>query len=100
MVNDTFSSKNACTNQIWDHYLKYYERYAPDMTILKTRSEVKVKVEVTRKWYATLYHSKMHPHTEFGIPISNNIGDMLRTLFSKPEARSTPAIMVSCDLLQ
>ena len=33
---------------------------APDMNILKTRSEVKVKVTVTRKWYATLFHSKMH----------------------------------------
>ena len=48
-----------------------------DMIILKTRSEV--KVTVTRKWYATLRHSKMHPHTKFGIPTSKNIGDMDRT---------------------
>ena len=54
-------------------------RYAPDTIILKTRSEVKVKVTVTRKWYATLRHPKMHPHTKFGIPTSNNIGDMHRT---------------------
>ena len=54
-------------------------RYAPDTIILKTRSEVKVKVTVTRKWYATLCHSKMYPHTEFGIPTSKNIGDMDRT---------------------
>ena len=45
--------------------------------ILKTRSEV--KVTVTRKWYATLRHPKMHPHTKFGIPTSKNIGDMDRT---------------------
>ena len=36
-------------------------------------------VTVTRKWYATLCHSKMHPHTKFGIPTSKNIGDMHRT---------------------
>ena len=56
-----------------------YKRYALDTIILKTRSEVKVKVTVTRKWYATLRHPKMYPHTKFGIPTSNNIGDMERT---------------------
>ena len=45
-----------------------------DTIILKTRSEV--KVTVTQKWYATLRHPKMHPHTKFGIPTSKNIGDM------------------------
>ena len=49
------------------------------MIILKTRSEVKIKVTVTRKWYATLRHLKMYPHTKFGIPYSRNIGDMDRT---------------------
>ena len=39
-----------------------------DKIILKTRSEVKVKVTVTRKWYMTLGYPKMHPHTKFGIP--------------------------------
>ena len=47
------------------------------MIIIKTRSEV--KVTVTRKWYATLRHPKMYPHTKFGIPNSKNIGDMDRT---------------------
>ena len=47
------------------------------MIILKTRPEV--KVTVTRKWYATLRHPKMYPHTKFGIPTSKNIGDMDRT---------------------
>ena len=47
------------------------------MIILKTRSEV--KVTVTRKWYATLRHPKMYPHTKFGIPTSKNIGDMDRS---------------------
>ena len=43
-----------------------------DMIILKTRSEVKVKVTVTRNWYATLRHPKMHPQIKFGIPTSKN----------------------------
>ena len=34
---------------------------------------------MTRKWYATLCHPKMYPHTKFGIPTSKNIGDMDRT---------------------
>ena len=46
---------------------------------IKTKSEVKVKVTVTRKWYETLPHPKMHPHTKFGIPTSKNKGDMHRT---------------------
>ena len=74
MVRDTSSSQDASTHQIWDSYPKYYKRYAPDTIILKTRPEV--KVTVTRNWYATLSHPKMHPHTKFGIPTSKNIGDM------------------------
>ena len=50
-----------------------------DRIILKTRSEVKVKVTVTQKWYMTLRYPKMHSHTKFGIPTSKNIRDMLRT---------------------
>ena len=34
---------------------------------------------MARKWYVTLRHPKMHPHTKFGIPTSKNIGDMDRT---------------------
>ena len=49
------------------------------MNNLKARSEIKVKVTVTRKWHATLRHPKMHPHTKFGIPTSKNIGDMHQT---------------------
>ena len=79
MVHDTSSSQDASTHQIWDSYLKYYKIYAPDTIILKTRSEVKVEVTVTQKWYATLRYPKMHPHTKFGIPTSKNIGDMDRT---------------------
>ena len=52
-------------------------RYALDMIILKTRSEV--KVTVIRKWYMTLCYPKRHPHTKFGIPNSKNIRDMDRT---------------------
>ena len=50
-----------------------------DTIILKTKSEVKLKVTVTQLWYATLRHSKMNLQTKFEIPTSNNIRDMLRT---------------------
>ena len=43
-----------------------------------------VNVTGTQGWCATLCHPMMHQHTKFGIPTSNNIGDMLRTrLFLK-----------------
>ena len=77
MVYDTPPSQEASTHQIWNSYLKEYKRYAPDTIILKTRSDV--KVTVTKKWFMTLRHPKMHPHTKFGIPTSKNIGDMHRT---------------------
>ena len=41
--------------------------------------QVNAKVTVTHKWYATLRHPKMHPHTQFAISTSNNIWAMLRT---------------------
>ena len=86
MVCDTPPSQDASTHQIWNSYLKEYRRYAPDtnrdsrtdiVITIKTKSEV--KVTVTPKWYATLGHPKMHPHSKFGIPTSKNIGDMHRT---------------------
>ena len=46
------------------------------MITIKTKSEVMVKVTVTRNWYMTLRHPKMHPHKKFGILTSKNIGDM------------------------
>ena len=61
-----------------------------DTIILKTRSEV--KVTVTPKWYATLLHPKMYPHTKFGIPTSKNIGDMDRT--RKRDGRTDSAITI------
>ena len=74
MVCDTPPCQDAFTHQIWNSYLKEYRRYAPDsMPILETRSEVKVKVTVTQGWYATFCNPKMHAHTKFGIPTSNNI---------------------------
>ena len=80
MVCDIPPSKDVSTHQIWNSYLKEYRRYAPDsMQFLETRSEVKFKVTVTRLWYATLRHPKMHPHNKFEFPTSNNIRDMLRT---------------------
>ena len=55
------------------------DRWTDIVITIKTKSEVKVKVTVTRKWYATLHHPKIHPHTKFEIPTSKNIGDMHRT---------------------
>ena len=104
MVCDTPPSQDASTHQIWNSYLKEYRRYAPDtkrdgltdgrtdiVITIKTKSEVKVKVTVTRKWYTTLGHPKMHPHTKFGIPTSKNIGDMHRT---KWDGRTDSAITI------
>ena len=73
-------SQDAFIRQIWKSYLKESRRYVPDsMPILETRSEVKVNATVTKEWYATLHHTKMHVHTKFGIATSNNIRDMLWT---------------------
>ena len=80
MVCDTPLSQDAFTHQIWNFYLKECRRYASAlMQFLKIRSEVKFKVTVTQLWYATLRHPKMHPHTKFKIPSSNNIRDTLQT---------------------
>ena len=73
MICDTPPSQDISTHQIWNSYLKEYRRYVPDtMQFLETRSEVKFKVTVTQLWYATDRHPKMHPHTKFEIPTSNN----------------------------
>ena len=69
LVHDTPSSQDASTHQIWDSYLKNYTRYAPDTIILETKSSA----QSPKYWYMTLRHPKMHPHTKFGIPNSNNI---------------------------
>ena len=58
-----------------------------DTIFLKTRSEV--KVNVTKKWFVTLRHPKMHLHTKFGIPISKNIGDMHKFLETRSFPRSS-----------
>ena len=69
MVCDPPPSQDACTH----HFVMPTSNnigYALYTIILEKRSEV--KVTVTLKWYSTLCHPKMHPHTKFGIPISNN----------------------------
>ena len=50
---------------------------APKDNFLELRSEV--KVTVTPRQYASLRDPKAQTHTKFGIPTSNNIGDMLWT---------------------
>ena len=88
---DTLSSQDAFRHQIWNSYLKEYRRYTPDlMQFLEIRSEVKFKVTVTQLLYVTLFHPKMHSHTKFEIPTSNNLRDMLRKrLFLKLGHRSS-----------
>ena len=79
MVRGTPPSDDAPTQQIWNSYLKECNRYALGTIILKTRSEVELKVTVTQKWYLTLGHPKIHLHTKFGIPFTKHIGDMHQT---------------------
>ena len=69
MVCDNPPSQDASTHQIWDSYLKYYKIYALDAIFLKRWSMV--KVTVTFKWYVSLRHLKMHPHTKLEILTSN-----------------------------
>ena len=84
MVCHTPSSKDAFTHQIWNSHHKEYRRYAPDSkNFLETRSEVKFKVTVDQLWYATLCQSKMHPHSNFEIPTSNNVGGAEDTIILK-----------------
>ena len=65
------------------------------MQFLEARSEVKFKVTETQLWYLTLCHPKMHLHTEFEIPTSNNIRDMLRTRLLK-KTRSEVKVTMTC----
>ena len=58
-----------------------FKRYVLETIILQLRSEAKVKV--TQKWYVTLCHQKLHPHTKFGIPAFNNIRYARDTFFLK-----------------
>ena len=72
IVCDTPPSQDVFTHQLWNSYLKECRSYAPDsMPILETSWEV--KVTVTKGWYATRSHPKMHAHTKLGIPASNNM---------------------------
>ena len=96
MVCDILPSQDASTRLILNSYLKEYRSFAPDlMPILEPRSEV--KVTVTRKWYVTIRHfkmhshtklpSKMHLHTKFGIPTLKNVRDVLQTRILKNRSK-------------
>ena len=104
MVRDSPPSQDTSTHQIWNSYLKEYRRYAPEtkrdgrtdrqtdiVITIKTKSEVKVKVTATRKWYATLCHPKMHPHTKFWNPTLKNVGYAPDT---KRDGRTDSAITI------
>ena len=64
------------------------------MPIQETRS--KVKVNVTQGWYALICHPKMHAHTKFVIPTSNNIRYMLWTGRGM-DGQTDGLIEVECD---
>ena len=82
MLRTQFLFQYAFVNQIWNSYLNEYRRYAPDaMTILETMPEV--EVTLSKGWYATLRHPKMHPYTKFGIPTSNNMRFAVDTIILK-----------------
>ena len=92
MVCDTPPTQDAIAHQNWNSYIKEYRRYAPDsMTILETRSVVKVQVTMTQVWYATLCHPKIYAHAKFGIPTLINMRyapdtNILKTM---PEVKAT-----------
>ena len=84
----TWSKVNVTVTRKWYVTLRHPKISTPNLEFLpqriynskqflETRSEVKVNVTGTQGWCATLYHPKMHQHTKFGIPTSNDIGDML-----------------------
>ena len=96
MVCDTPSSQDAFTHQIWNSYLKEYRRYASDsMQSLKSRSEVNFNVTVTQLWYVTLCQPKMHPHTKFEIPTSNNIRYAPDTIIRKTRSEVKVKVTVT-----
>ena len=99
MVCDTPPSQDAFTHQIWKSYLIEYRRYAPEsMHFLKTRSEVKFNVTVTQLWYVTLLHPKMHQHTKFEIPTSNNMRYAPDTIILKTRSEVKVKVAVTQKL--
>ena len=79
-------SKTVCDTPQWCYPKMYsYTKFG----IHKQRTGVKVKITVTQKQYVTLHDPKVYPHTKYGIPTSKNIGDMLRTRFSRIEVKVT-----------
>ena len=80
MVLNSSSSQDGSTHQIYDSYLNQNRRYVLDIFILEMRSG---QGHGDPKWYSTVRHPKMHSHTTFGIPILNNVGDMLRSQLLK-----------------
>ena len=77
-VCDTLQPQDLSTHQMWGSYVKIYRRYAPDMVLLELLPEI--KVTMTHKQSGILSNPRMYLHTKFGIPMSNNIEDILRRL--------------------
>ena len=73
-VCDTQRPQGVSSHQIWDPYLKQYWRYASDTIFLELKPEV-----MDPKIVCNTQDPKVYPHIKFGIPTSNDIGDMLRT---------------------
>ena len=53
---------------------------------------------MTQKWYMTLCHQKLHPHTKFGILTFNNIRYSPDTIFLK--TRSEVKVTVTHKMVQ
>ena len=77
-VCDTLQPQDVSTHQMWGSYVKLYRRYTPDMVPLELLPEI--KVTVTHKQSGKISNSRIYLHTKFGIPMSNNIEDILRRL--------------------
>ena len=56
-------------------------RYDPDTKKPRNeaRSQCQGQSQSDPKWYAAFRHPKRNQHTKFGIPTSNDIGEMLDT---------------------
>ena len=86
-------SQDTSAHKTWDSYLKEYRINVLDTIILKTSSEV--KVTMTRKWYMTLRHPKMHSHTKIWNSFLKEYWRYAPDSMPIPETRSKVNVMVS-----
>ena len=83
-TTNTSASQRTQVRWIDGSYLMIYAYKTQDIASCKTL-----------KWYATLRHPKMYPHTKFGNPTSKDIGDMDWT--RKRDGRTDGRTDEQCD---